>query len=40
MVPIRTLGGLVLEDTIWAIKFAVMPMMEMREIPWRPRATV
>lgn len=39
-VPIRTLGGTVFEETMSEMKLAVMPMMAMREMPWRARTTV
>lgn len=39
-VPIRTWGGAWFEETISAMKLAVMPMIAMREMACIPRTTV
>ena len=39
-VPTRTGGGVRWELTISEMKLAVMPMMPIREMTWRPRTTV
>lgn len=39
-VPIRTLGGMLSAETISEMKFAVMPIMEMRHTACIPRTTV
>jgi len=36
-VPTRTFGWEVLLDTIWAMKFAVMPMIARRDTAWSMR---
>lgn len=39
-VPMRTLGGTVLAETISAMKLLTMPMMVIRETACMPRTTV
>jgi hypothetical protein len=39
-VPIRTLGGVLSAETISEMKFAVMPIIEMRQTACMPRTTV
>ena len=39
-VPIRMLGGVVVAATISAMKFAVIPMIEIRQIPCMVLTTV
>ena len=39
-VPIRTLGGVLSAETISEMKFAVMPIMEIRQTACMPRTTV